>query len=226
MADLTKLVQLGHLDNLASVTSAAINAVKETAADAIKKVNVSGNTVNFYKNKDAVVGTDAADFTFDFPAEMVIDAAGTTFEPDFDFSAGSYGDATDPGLDGKPVLVLAVKTTAANGTVSTAYSFLNLHDLVDIYTIKAGDSAKLLAINGKEIEVKISATAGNIITANADGFYATTRVTGAVQGNVAIFDANGAPADSGIGSDTVLVTSNIATTADITEIINAHFPQS
>ena len=224
--DYTKVAQLSAIDSLASVTSAAINEVKETAADAIKKVNVSGNTVNFYKNKDAVVGTDTADFTFDFPAEMVIDAAGTEFEPNFTFSSATYTGATDPNLDGKPVLVLAVKTTAANGTVSTAYSFLNLYDLVDIYTIKAGDSAKLLAIDGKEIEVKISATAGNIITANADGFYATTRVTGAVQGNVAIFDANGAPADSGIASDTVLTTSNFATNAEVAEILNTYFPQS
>lgn len=226
MADLTKLVQLGHLNSLASVTSAAINDVKDIANDGLKKVAVSGNTVNFYKNKDAVVGTDAADFSVDFPAEMVIDAAGTEFEPNFNFAEGSYGDATDPNLDGKPVLVLAVKTTAANGTVTTAYSFLNLYDLVDIYTIKTGDSAKLLAINGKEIEVKISATAGNIITANADGFYATTRVAGAVQGNVAIFDANGTPSDSGIGSDTVLLSSNIATSADVTEVIDTYFPQN
>ena len=103
---------------------------------------------------------------------------------------------------------------------------MNLYDLVDIYTIKAGDSAKLLVIDGKEIEVKISATAGNIITANADGFYATTRVAGAVAGNVAIFDANGAPADSGIASDTVLTTSNFATDAEVAEIIDTYFPQS
>lgn len=223
--NLEHLVQLQALDNLASLASAGIAEAKSIAGDGIKKVAVSGNTVNFYKNKDAVVGTDSADFTFDFPAELVIDAAGTTFEPDFDFSAGSYGDATDPNLDGKPVLVLAVKTTAANGTTSTAFSFLNLYDLVDIYTIKTGDSSKVLAINGKEIEFKISSSAGNVIIADADGLYATTRVAGAVQGNVAIFDANGAPADSGIGSDTVITTSMIATNAEVSETLGKYFTQ-
>ena len=223
MADLTKLVQLKHLDNLASVTSAKINDVADVAADAIKKVDVSGNTINFYKNKDAAAGTDAADFTVDFPAELVIDAAGTDFEPDFEFNGETYVGATDPNLDGKPVLVLAVKTTAADGTVTKAYSFLNLYDLVDIYTVKAGDSSKILVIDGKEIEVKISAAAGNVIEVKDDGLYATTRVAGAVQGNVAIFDADGAPSDSSISSDTIVTTANIASDSDVQSIINSYF---
>jgi len=142
------------------------------------------------------------------------------------FDSETYVGATNPNLDGKPVLVLAVKTTQANGTTSTAYSFLNLYDLVDIYTIKVGDSAKVLTINGKEIEFKISSTAGNIISADANGLYATTRVAGAVQGNVAIFDANGAPADSGIGSATVVTTSMIATDAEVNEVLGNYFTLS
>jgi len=186
---------------------------------------VSGNTVNFYKDKNATAES-TADYTFDFPSELVIDAAGTTFEPNFAFDSETYVGATNPKLEGKPVLVLAVKTTAANGTTSSAYSFLNLYDLVDIYTIKAGDSAKVLTINGKEIEFKISSTAGNIISADANGLYATTRVSGAVQGNVAIFDANGAPADSGIGSATVVTTSMIATDAEVNEVLGNYFTLS
>lgn len=224
--DMTKLTRLEALDALASLTSAEINEVKQIAGNGIKKVAVSGNTIKFYKDANANVATATADFNVDFPAELVIDAAGTTFEPNFNFSAGSYGTATDPNLDGKPVLVLAVKTTNADGTTSTAYSFLNLYDLVDIYTIKAGDSSKILVINGKEIEVKISADAGNIIQVKNDGLYATTRVAGAVNGNVAVFDANGAPSDSGIASDTVVVTSMIANNAEVNEVLGKYFTVS
>jgi len=223
--DMTKLVKLQALDSLASLASAGIAEAKSTAADGLKKVLVSGNTVNFYKDKNAIAES-TADYTFDFPSELVIDAAGTTFEPNFAFDSETYVGATNPNLDRKPVLVLAVKTTQANGTTSTAYSFLNLYDLVDIYTIKVGDSAKVLTINGKEIEFKISSTAGNIISADANGLYATTRVAGAVQGNVAIFDANGAPADSGIGSATVVTTSMIATDAEVNEVLGNYFTLS
>lgn len=220
--DMTKLVRLNALDSLASVTSSAINEVKTTVADAIKNVAVNGNTVNFYTESEVDSSTTVA-FTFDFPAEMVIDQAHTTFEPNFAFDSDTYVDATDPNLDGKPVLVLGVKTTDAQNNITIAYSFLNLYNLVDLYSVKSGDSSKLLVINGKEIEVKISATAGNIITANADGFYATTRVAGASAGNIAIFDANGAPSDGGISSDTLVTTSMIASDADVNSVLGSYF---
>ena len=131
--------------------------------------------------------------------------------------------ATNPNYDGKSVLVLGVKTTDAQSNTSIVYSFLNLYDLVDIYTIKAGDSSKLLDISGKEIEVKISATAGNIVTANSDGFYATTRVAGASAGNIAIFDANGAPSDSNIATDSLVTSSMVATDAEVDSVLDRYF---
>ena len=231
-ADLTKLVRLNALDNLASLASAAINEVADTSADALKKIIVSGNTVNFYKNKNAVAGTDTPDFTFDFPAEMVLDAAKTKFEPNFTFSAATYGaDTTNPNLDGKPVLVLGVKTTTAAGTTSTTYSFLNLYDLIDIYTVKAGDSSKILAINGKEIEIKISAVANNAITVQDDGLHVDIsgkqdKDTDAVENNIAKFDANGNAIDAGISAGEVVLTSDIATNAEVSEILETYFPQS
>lgn len=231
-ADKTKLVRLSALDNLASLSSAAIDEVASTAADAIKKVAVSGSTVNFYKNKNAVEGTDTADFTFDFPSELVIDAAKTNFEPNFKFSAATYGsDTINPNLDDKPVLVLGVKTTTATGATSTAYSFLNLYDLVDIYTIKTGDSSKVLAIDGKEIEIKISATANNALTVQDDGLYVDIsgkqdKDTDAVENNIAKFDTSGNVVDAGIVVDDIVLTSHIATNAEVTEVLGTYFPQS
>ncbi len=231
-ADMTKLVKLSALDNLASLASAAINDVASTAADAIKKVAVSGSTINFYKNKNAVTGTDAADFTVDFPSELVLDAANTTFEPNFAFSTATYGaDTSNPNLDGKPVLVLGVKTTAANGTTSTTYSFLNLYDLVDIYTIKAGNSSKVLAISGKEIEFKVSAVANNAITVQDDGIHVDIsgkqdKDTDAVENNIAKFDANGNAVDTGIAASSIVLTSDIASDSDVSTVLATYFPQS
>ena len=230
-ADLTKLVRLSALENLASLSSAAISEVAGTAADGIKKVAVSGNTINFYKNKNAVTGTDTADFTVDFPSELVLDAANTTFEPDFEFSTATYGaDTTNPNLDGKPVLVLGVKTTAA-GATSTAYSFLNLYDLVDIYTIKTGDSAKVLVIDGKEIEFKVSAVANNAITIQDDGVHVDIsgkqdKDTDAVENNIAKFDANGNAVDASIAVSSIVLTSDIASDSDVSTVLATYFPQS
>lgn len=221
--DLSKLAQLGHVQNLANRVHTALTAVSTNAADAIKNVTLDGSTLKFYTAKIPAEGATPA-FTVDFPAEMVIDQAGTTFYTSFTFSTGAYPGATDPNLDGKPVLVLAVKATDAQGIVTTTYSFLNLYNLVDLYTVKTGNSRKILVINDKEIEIKISAAAGNIITAGDDGLYATTRVAGAVQGNVAVFDANGAPSDSGIASADILRDNDIASDTEANEMLEAIYP--
>ena len=221
--DVTKLAQLGHVQDLANRVHTAIESVDTQATDAIKNVTLDGSTMKFYTDKTPTQGATPA-FTVDFPAEMVIDQAGTTFSTSFAFNSISYPGANDPNLDGKPVLVLAVETTDAQGTVTTNYSFLNLYNLVDLYTVKTGDSSKILVINGKEIEVKISADAGNTIEVKNDGLYVTTRVAGAVQGNVAVFDANGAPSDSNIASTNILLDSDIATDAEAAEMLEAIYP--
>ena len=223
--DMSKLVKLNALDALASVSSAAINEVKTLAVDAFKSGQVEGNTVKFYTDKTPAVDAIPA-FSVDFPSEMVLDSAKTTFVDNFNFASGNYTGATDPGLNGKPVLVLAVKTTDAQNNETINYSFLNMYKLVDTYTVKAGDSSKILNIDGYEIEVKISAAAGNILTVENDGLYVTNRITGATENNVVTFDANGAPKDSGIGSDTLVLTSMIASDSDVTSILATYFGTS
>lgn len=94
-------------------------------AETFKAGKVNGNTVEFYTDKDM---TGAAAFTFDFPVELVLDQAKTVFVDSFTFSTEAYKDATDPNLEGKPVLVLAVK--GSDGSLT--YSFLDLERLTDV----------------------------------------------------------------------------------------------
>ena len=119
------LVNLGRLKTFGQSVAAKI-------AQSIQYVSVSGNTVSFFRN-DA--GTGTAAFTVDFPRELFLDQARTTFVTSFAWDSTTYAGSTNPNLDGKPVLVLAVKGTTdpANGTASdtVSYSFISLEMLVD-----------------------------------------------------------------------------------------------
>ena len=187
---------------------------------ALKSLAVTGRTINFYKSDDAT-GTAAA--TIDLPKDLFLDQLHTTFVPNFTFSAATYEGATNPNLDGKAVFVLAVKGSkdpangAADDTIS--YSFIDVSALVDTYTVKTGDSAKILTISGYEVEFKISNTAGNIIMANSDGIYATNRLETFTQGNLVMSDENGAPSDAGVLASTVITTADMATRAEIEEML-------
>ena len=131
------LVNVGQLKSLAQRTKAGLDT-------AIKYASVSGNTISLFKTAD---GSGTADFTIDFPQEMFLDQTKTEFVSNFTYSTTKYPGATDPNLDGKPVMVLAVKGT--DGTTNTVtYSFLNMASLVDTYTVKTGDSTKVLSISG------------------------------------------------------------------------------
>ncbi len=122
------------------------------------------------------------------PTEMFLDQAKTAFIPNFAFNGTTYAGASNPNLDGKPVLVLAVKGIdhTNNNAETTTYSFLDVSTLVDTYTAKTGASAQILNISGYEIEVKfdntlttsanglgvaVSAVANNAITKQSDGLH-------------------------------------------------------
>ena len=170
----------------------ALDIVAETAGNGFKSLAVDGNRVNFYNVPAAEVTTETtvAGY-FDFPEEIFLDQAGTTVVENFAWSAATYPGSTNPNLDGKTVLVLAVKGDATTPTVK--YSFVNLEKLVDIYT--AADNT--ITINGYTVAVKISAVANNAITVNNDGFKAD-KVANATAGNIATLDANGNITDSGV----------------------------
>lgn len=226
MADLTKLVKLSALNALASRADSKIQAVETKANAGFKDARVvNGNQIALYTATYTEGATAAV--TLDLPSELVIDASKTTFVPNFTFNSATYPGATDPSLDNKPVIVLAVKTTD-KGADTYAYSFIDVHTLVDTYTAKAGDSAKILNINGYEIEVKISATTGNHLTVNNDGLMVDVddkadKVANATAGNLAGLDANGNLTDSGIVAANVLVEGDIAADADVTEVLDNYF---
>lgn len=109
----------------------------------------------------------------------------TEFVPSFAFSAATYPGSTDPKLDGKPVMVLAVK---GENPDSCTYSFLSMAALVDTYKAKAvgKDTSTTVSIAGYEVDVKVnvSAAEGNALTLKEDGLYVSTA-------NVEASDTNG-----------------------------------
>ena len=194
------LVRLSALKNLAAKTKAEIDNINTDVSKAIKSLGVSGNTVSFYTSADK---SGTAAFIFDFPKEMFLDQAKTTFVQKFAFSTETYPGATDPKLAGKPVMVLAVK---GQNPDSCSYSFLDMSALVDTYKAKATgkDASTTVTIAGYEVDVKvnISAAAGNALVLKDDGLYVNIsgkadKVKNATTGNFAALDESGNLTDSG-----------------------------
>lgn len=180
----------------------------------------------------------------DLPVEMFLDQAKTTFVGSFAFDSTTYAGATDPNLEGKPVLVLAVKGVNNKTKAETVtYSFLNMQTLVDTYTAAAGASSQILTINGYTITVNydstltssanglgvaVSAVANNAITKQADGLHVdisgkTDKVANATAGNLAGLDANGNLTDSGVIAANVITTADIATDEEVEEALTGVF---
>lgn len=138
---------------------------------ALKALAVKDNKINFYVNP-APTDDTTPDFTVDFPTEYLLDQTKTTFVQEFAWSDTTYTGSTDPSLEGKPVLVLAVKGEEDEVT----YSFVNLETLVDIYEGGETETATVTVdadTNEITVEVKVSAEEGNILEVKDDGLYAS-----------------------------------------------------
>lgn len=216
MADKREIITRATIQNLTKEMSksfakkTALVPIQELAASAFHSAKVDGNTVNFYTSADK---TGTAVFTMDFPVEMFLDQTKTEFAGKFAWSEDAYPGSTDPGLGGKPVMVLAVKGDDENPT----YSFLNMAALVDTYKAKTEgkDATTTVTVEGYEIDVavNISAAEGNILQKKDDGLYVPAtaiKVEGAVEGNLAAFGENGSLADSGVSAENVLTTEDVA----------------
>ena len=185
----SNLVNLGQLKKLANRTKTEIEALK---GNAIQYATYSNNTLSLFRNS---TGTGTAAFSFNLPEEMFLDQAHTEFVGDFEWSSTLYPGSTDPDLDGKPVMVLAVKGDATNPT----YSFIDMEALVDTYT-GADDS---IVVSSYTIGVQIDPTAGNALTLvsgkglRVDISGKADKVSGATSGNFAGLDGNGNLTDSG-----------------------------
>ena len=132
---------------------------------AIKSVDYSNNTLNFYTTTDK---SGEAVATFNLPEEQFLDQTKTVFVNNFVWSDTTYPNSADPSLDGKPVLVLAVK-----GDTDVAYSFVSLESLIDIVTGEATATATTTVSGDNKISVtvNISAEEGNAVVTKADGIY-------------------------------------------------------
>lgn len=200
--DVNKLVKLASLKALAEKVNTELTPAKAAATAAFKSGKVEGNKVKLFTSTDK---TGAAAFEFDFPVEMVLDQAKTAFVPKFTWSLETYPGSEDPGLNGKPVMVLAVK--GSDGSVT--YSFMGMAALVDTYKAKVSgkDASTTVTIAGYEVDVKvnISKELNNVLEVRADGLYVpktdisgkADKVQPAVDGNFAGLDASGNLIDSG-----------------------------
>ena len=209
--DVTKLTKLGSLKELAQrintdfAKKSELTPIKNSADAAFKSGKVEGTKFQIFTSTNK---SGPAAFEFDFPVEMVLDQAKTAFIPKFAWSAETYPGSTDPKLEGKPVMVLAVK--GSDGSVT--YSFMGMAALVDTYKAKVEgkDASTTVTIAGYEVDVKvnISQDEGNALEARADGLYVpepsavdlsgkADKVKSAVAGNFAGLDAGGNLTDSG-----------------------------
>ena len=200
-----KLATLEHLGNLAQRTVSAI-------APTFKSLAVSGNTVNFYTTTDA---SGTAAFTFDFPEEIFLDQAGTTLVENFAWTAQAYPNSTNPNLDGKTVLVLAVKGDKETNP-TTKYSFVDMAKLVDVYT--AADNS--ITISGYTVSVKINPDAANMLSVTAaglmvDGSGKVDKVSSPTTGNVPLLSSDGGITNSTIVGADVLTKVSGATADNV-----------
>ena len=158
MATTDNLVKVGQLQT-------ALTRVNTELGATFRSASVSGNTINFFNSKD---GTGTAAFTFDFPEEIYLSQTGTEIVSNFAWSAMTYPGSTNPNLEGKTVLVLAVRGNAAsNPTVN--YSFVDMANTIDI--------------SGKADKVS-NATAGNIATLDANGNLVDSGITTATDSDI------------------------------------------
>ena len=128
-------------------------------------------------------------------ADFSLDQFGTGVVENFTFSALEYPNATNPNLDGKTVLVMAVKD-ANETTQLVKYIFVDLTELVGTATLyKSSDNA--IGISGASIGLNLSASAGNILSVADDGLYARLGVADGVSGNFAVIGESGAIIDGG-----------------------------
>ena len=151
----------------------AIGAAKDeaiaSAANAFRYASVKDNSIEFY-SVNPITEESAPVVTVDLPTELYLDQTKTTFVNEFHFDETTYPGATNPNMEGEPVIVLAVKGSDA----SVTYSFMNMKTLIDIYT---GGTTSTVAVsidpssNIVTANVKVSAEEGNLVQIKEDGLY-------------------------------------------------------
>ncbi|MBD5080366.1 MAG: hypothetical protein HDT44_01220 [Ruminococcaceae bacterium] len=152
-----KLVTLDQLNIVKGYIDAA-------DAKAIKSAEYADNKITLYTTADK--SGDAA-VEIDLPEEMFLDQAKTTFVDEFYWTNTAYPGTENPDLNGKPVLVLAVK-----GDETVSYSFVSIEALVKVYTGEDTDTSEVTVEDGAiKVDVKLSVEEGNALVKKDDGLY-------------------------------------------------------
>lgn len=158
------------LQNLQRYDSNLKTYIDSNKTKAIKAIAIDGNEINFYCDP-APTTESTPDFTVNMPVEYFLDQAKTVLVQSFTWSIEIYPGSSDPNLEGKPVLVLAVK----GDDNSVTYSFVNLESLVKIYEGKVTKSITITIdadTNKIAADINLSAEEGNILSIKEDGLYA------------------------------------------------------
>ena len=200
----TDLVTVGQVKSLATRIALRLTALENTA---IKSVQVVGNALKFYSCAKAdITQTTVPVDSFDIPEEIYLSQTGTDIIQNFTWSATTYPGSTDPNLDGKTVLVLAVRgDDATNPTVK--YSFVNMSGLIGDFIPK-----DTLAGAGN---LSMWQSDGTITNASIAAAGVLTTITGSTTDNVMAFGSDGKVTDSGHA---------IATDAEFADMLDEVFP--
>lgn len=227
-----KYVSASATDN--KVTVAATTGTSYVINNAFVGASYENNVITL--TRASVDSTDVASaVTLNLLNEMFLDQTKTTFVNNFAWSEETYPGSTNPNLNGKPVMVLAVKGTYPE---TTTYSFLDMDALVDdAYTIAlAEDTTDTIVLKNGETTVgtvkiskvdeaakvtnKLSATIGGA-TVEYDGSAAKTLdVDGAIDGKLGNLNANVTAGTSYINVGVVQVNGEV-TSVSISDTIQA-----
>lgn len=154
-----------YMENILTDLKAWIDSDKNIA---LKKIIYKDNSLLFFKNPSAV-DTDTPEYKIDLPIERFLDQTQTILVQNFIWSETAYPETENPNLDGKPVLVLAVKGVDD----SVSYSFLNMKYLLNLYQASEEISTVTIAIdvvsNTISGSVNISSDSNNNLSVGSDG---------------------------------------------------------
>ena len=131
-------------------------------ANVFRDVSLNNGVVSFLNSNGQVVKY------FNLPEEIFLRSIGTTFVPNFTWSALAYPNSTNPNLNGKPVLVLHIKGDSLDNPYED-WGFCNLEDLIDLYV--PADAS--IAISNNSIRAAISSANDNLLSLKADGLFAS-----------------------------------------------------
>lgn len=130
----------------------------QAVTNAFQDISFNNGVLSFLNANGDVVKN------FNLPEEIYLRSIGTNFVPSFTFSGLLYPNATNPNLDGKPVLVLHVMGDSLNNPYDN-YFFVNMEDLIKLYL----PADKSISIASNSVAVNISSLSSNVLTLANDG---------------------------------------------------------